>query len=103
MAGPKSPKTNAPLSVSQIFRCNQVRFDLPTYVSIGVDEHGKYAMSSLKEYPPALNRALWQIVSKQLRGGGFSEFPKDCPEGVLRNFSKLHALLDYDVYKGNGT
>ena len=89
--------TNAPSSVSQIFRCNQVRFDLPTYVSIGVDEHGKYATSSLKEYPPALNRALWQVVSTQLRGRGFSEHPEDCPEGVLRNFSKLHALLDYDV------
>ena len=89
--------TNAPPSVSQIFRCNQVRFDLPTYVSIGVDEHGKYATSSLKEYPPALNRALWQVVSTQLRGRGFSEHPEDCPEGVLRNFSKLHALLDYDV------
>ena len=66
-------------------------------MSIGVDKHGKFATSSLKEYPPALNRALWQIVATQLRGRGFSGVPQDCPEDVLRNFSKLHALLDYNV------
>ncbi len=89
--------THAPKFVEQIFRSNRVRNDLPAAVSVGVNDQGQFHTASLKEYPLALSRSLWQVVSAQLRQRSFSGHPQDCPEDVLQKFGKLHALLDYDV------
>ena len=101
--GARSPKpteflmTHAPKAAEQIFRCNQIRLDLPTETSVGRNEQGQFKTASLKEYPSALSRSLWQVVVAHLNNRSFSEVPQDCPEDVLAKFSKLHALLDYDV------
>ena len=91
--------THTPKSVEQIFRSNWVRLDLPATVSVGVNDQGEFHTASLKEYPLALSRSLWQIVAAQLRQRTFSGDPTDCPEDVFQRFSKLHALLDFDVKK----
>ena len=61
--GAKSPKPtsllvlNAPDMRSHL-RKWQIAKDLPKSTSIGLDHQGKWATSSLKEYPPALNGGL---------------------------------------------
>ena len=70
--GAKSPKPtslmvlNAP-GIQQDLLQWQVTKDVPVQTSIGVDLAGGWSTAALKEYPPALNRALAQGLSKALR------------------------------------
>ena len=45
----------------------QIANDVPVQTSIGVDPAGGWSTAALKEYPPALNRALAQGLAKALR------------------------------------
>eukprot|EP00435_Cladocopium_sp_Y103_P010886 s2437_g2.t2 len=61
--GAKSPKPTALCALNcpglqQELRGWQVAVDLPRNVSIGLDQAGGWSTSILKEYPPALSRAL---------------------------------------------
>ena len=70
--GAKSPKPtsllvlNAP-GIQQDLLQWQVTKEVPVQTSIGVDLAGGWSTAALKEYPPALNRALAQGLSKALR------------------------------------
>ena len=70
--GAKSPKPtsllvlNAPGIQYDLLQW-QVTKDVPVQTSIGVDLAGGWSTAALKEYPPALNRALAQGLDKALR------------------------------------
>ena len=50
--------------VAQTFREHQIRDDLPQQVTIGKNADGSFATAALKEYPPALCRALSAVFHK---------------------------------------
>lgn len=85
--GAKSPKpteflvTHCPADVERIFHRHWTVARLPMAVSIGKNAKGRYNTASLKEYPPALSRALWSIAESHIQSRGFVESPQTLSGG----------------------
>jgi len=68
--GSESPKptelmiTGLP-SLARLVDCHSV-FQVSGATSIGKDEHGRYRTARLKEYPPALNRAMAHAFAESI-------------------------------------
>lgn len=71
LLGAKSPKPTRFLtlnmdSLPSLLHSHRLCPDLPRCAAIGKTQDGHWATSSLKEYPPALNRALGESFTKHL-------------------------------------
>ena len=72
LLGAKSPKPTMFLtlyldSLPFFLQAHRICPDLPKEVAIGKNKDGHWATTSLKAYPPALNRALAECIAAHLR------------------------------------
>ena len=72
------------------------RNDLPSGASIGRSKTGEYKTAALKEYPPHLCRAIWELIRLHLVCRGFSPDPCETDPVLLERLSVLEAGLGLD-------
>ena len=71
LLGAKTPKPTRFLTLNmdtlpQFIHSHRICADLPKTAAIGKDAMGQWATTGLKEYPPALNRALGESFAHHL-------------------------------------
>lgn len=86
--------THPPVDAKKIMDDCRTTLTLPVGGTIGRGTDGRFKTMQLKEYPPGLCCAIWQVVEKFIHDRGVEPVLAPCPDTILSRLSQLDAKLD---------